>query len=80
MSQGITPAQQLDAHRDSARRINQSPCQCLVYHPAPNTEDFEILYKQWSGNGSQISMGMRESRNALLAQLLANCPNQRGEK
>ena len=36
---------QLEKQKDSARRMNQSPCKCLVYHPALNTEDFENLYK-----------------------------------
>jgi len=67
---------QLEKQKDSARRINQSPCKCLVYHPAPNTEDFENLYKEWIGDGSKLSMGLRESRSALLAQLIANCPYQ----
>ena len=67
---------QLEKQKDSARRMNQSPCKCLVYHPAPNTEDFENLYKEWSADGSKVLMGMRESRNALLAQLIANCSYQ----
>ena len=67
---------QLEKQKDSARRMSQSPCQCLVYHPAPNTEDFENLYKEWIGDGAKLSMGLRESRNALLAQLIANCPFQ----
>ena len=67
---------QLEKQKDSVRRISQSPCQCLVYHPAPNTEDFENLYKEWIGDGSKLLMGMRESRTALLAQLIANCPYQ----
>ena len=67
---------QLEKQKDSARRMSQSPCQCLVYHPAPNTEDFENLYKEWIGDGSKLLMGMRESRNVLLAQLIANCPYQ----
>jgi hypothetical protein len=76
MGYGITPAQQLDKQRDSVRRMNQSPCKCLVYHPAPNTEDFENLYKEWVGNGSKLSTGAKESRTALLAQLVASCPYQ----
>lgn len=75
-----THNQQLDKQRDSVRRMNQSPCQCLVYHPAPNTEDFENLYNEWIGNGSKISSNSRESRNALLSQLIASCPYQKGEK
>ena len=67
---------QLEKQKDSVRRMSQSPCQCLVYHPAPNTEDFENLYKEWSADGSKALRGMRESRNALLAQLIANCPYQ----
>jgi hypothetical protein len=67
---------QLEKQKDSAKRMSQSPCQCLVYHPAPNTEDFENLYKEWSADGSKVLMGMRESRNALLAQLIADCPYQ----
>ena len=67
---------QLVKQKDSARRMRHSPCQCLVYHPAPNTEDFENLYKEWSADGSKVLMGMRESRNALLAQLIANCSYQ----
>ena len=67
---------QLEKQQDTVRRMNQSPCQCLVYHPAPNTEDFENLYKEWIGNGSKISSNSRESRNALLAQLIASCPYQ----
>jgi hypothetical protein len=67
---------QLEKQKDSVRRMSQSPCQCLVYHPAPNTEDFENLYKEWSADGSKVLMGMRESRNALLAQLIADCPYQ----
>jgi hypothetical protein len=67
---------QLEKQKDSAKRMSQSSCQCLVYHPAPNTEDFENLYKEWIGDGSKLLMGMRESRNALLAQLIANCPYQ----
>ena len=67
---------QLEKQKDSAKRMNQSPCKCLVYHPAPNTEDFENLYKEWSADGSKVLMGMRESRNALLAQLIANCSYQ----
>jgi hypothetical protein len=67
---------QLKEQKDSVRRMSQSPCQCLVYHPAPNTEDFENLYKEWIGDGSKLLMGMRESRTALLAQLIANCPYQ----
>jgi hypothetical protein len=58
---------QLEKQKDNARRMNQSPCKCLVYHPAPNTEDFENLYKEWRLHGS---------RNTLLAQLIANCPYQ----
>jgi hypothetical protein len=67
---------QLEKQKNSAKRMSQSPCKCLVYHPAPNTEDFENLYKEWSADGSKALMGMRESRNALLAQLIANCPYQ----
>ena len=67
---------ELKKQKDSARRMNQSPCKCLVYHPAPNTVDFENLSKEWKGDGSKVSMRMRESRNALLAQLIANCPYQ----
>ena len=76
MSDWNYPESELKRQKDSARRINQSPCKCLVYHPAPNTEDFENLYKEWIGDGSKLLMGMRESRNALLAQLIANCPYQ----
>jgi len=72
---GLTPSQQLDKQKDSARRMNQSPCQCLVYHPTPGTEDFEYLHKEWMGNGS-VSKSQREYRNTLLAQLIANCPYQ----
>jgi len=67
---------QLEKQKDSAKRINQSPCKCLVYHPAPNTEDFQNLYKEWAGNGSNISKTTRESRSALLAQLIDDCPYQ----
>ena len=67
---------QLEKKKESVRRMNQSPCQCLVYHPAPNTEDFENLYKEWVGNGSAISKSERQNRSALLAQLIANCPYQ----
>lgn len=67
---------QLEKQKDSARRMNQSPCKCLVYHPAPYTVDFENLYKEWSADGSKVSMGLRESRSALLAQLIANCSYQ----
>ena len=67
---------QLEKQKDSARIMIQSHCQCLLYHPAPNTEDFENLYKEWIGDGSKLSMGLRESRSALLAQLIANCPYQ----
>ena len=76
MSQGLTPSEQLDKQKDSVKRMNQSPCQCLVYHPAPNTVDFENLYKEWVGNGSAISTSERQNRSALLAQLIANCPYQ----
>jgi len=76
MSQGLTPSQQLDKQRDTVRRMNESPCQCLVYHPAPNTVDFENLYKEWIGNDTPISKSQRQNRSALLAQLIANCPYQ----
>ena len=68
---------QLEKQKDNAMRMNQSPCKCLVYHPAPNTVDFENLYKEWIGDGSKLSMGLRGSRNYLLAQLIANCPYQK---
>jgi hypothetical protein len=76
MSNWNNSESQLKKQKDSVRRMSQSPCQCLVYHPAPNTEDFENLYKEWIGNGSRLSMGLRQSRNYLLAQLIANCPYQ----
>ena len=76
MSNWNNSESQLEKQKDNARRMNQSPCKCLVYHPAPNTEDFENLYKEWSADGSKVLMGMRESRNALLAQLIADCPYQ----
>jgi len=76
MSNWNNSESQLKKQKDNARRMNQSPCKCLVYHPAPNTEDFENLYKEWIGNGSRLSMGLRQSRNYLLAQLIANCPYQ----
>lgn len=77
MSDWNYPQSQLEKQKDSARRMNQSPCECLIYHPAPNTEDFENLYKEWMGNGSKLSMELRESRSALFAQLIADCPYQR---
>ena len=77
MSDWNYPQSELERQKDSVRRMNQSPCECLIYHPAPNTEDFENLYKEWMGNGSKLSMELRESRSALFAQLIADCPYQR---
>ena len=76
MSDWNYSASQLEKQKDSARSMNQSPCKCLVYHPAPNTKDFENLYKEWAGNGSAISKSQRERRNSLFAQLVAKCPYQ----
>jgi hypothetical protein len=72
----VRPIEQLEKQKDAAMRMSQSPCKCLVYHPAPNTIDFENLYKEWVGNGSAISKSERQNRSALLAQLIANCPYQ----
>lgn len=76
MSDWNYPESELKKQREIATRMNQSPCKCLVYHPAPNTVDFENLYKEWIGNGSKLSLETRASRTALLAQLIANCRYQ----
>lgn len=71
---------QIERQQNAVRRMKQSPCQCLEYHPKIGTEIYKELldeYLQW-----RQSKRHNVDKTWILVLLLAshNCPYIREER
>lgn len=60
-------AEHIEAPREAARQMEKSKCRCLIYHPAPGSDDW-----------NRVKAEFEKTRNVMfLAQLLNTCPRQK---
>lgn len=58
---------QLDQQKEAVKAMESSPCQCIVYHPKPGTDEWQRLCEDWLAHKYSAQ---------LAAQLFGDCPNQ----
>ena len=68
---------QLEKQQDAVRRMKQSPCQCLEYHPKKGTEIYNEMmneYKAWRNSPRKVQGTV--DKTWILIHLLASqsCP------
>ena len=68
---------QLEKQQDAVRRMKQSPCQCLEYHPKKDTEIYNEMmneYKAWRNSSRKVQGTV--DKTWILIHLLASqsCP------
>lgn len=68
--------------QEAVTRNEESPCQCLVYHPKVGSQDYNALLEDWL-TWRKLSLKLKGTvdKDWLLMYLVAsqNCPYQREE-
>lgn len=74
---------EIEKQQETVARMEQSPCQCLIYHVKPGTERYSELLKEWQ-EWREISRKFKGNTDKqwILFYLLSsqNCPDIKEEQ